>query len=140
MQAVVCTSCEPSVVFVSRSVWIYAVQILFFFKNQVNQECLLRCSGYGDLWDDIQNVPETDRGGSAHGISGSSKEAEGSKENSEVESKESSLYWRSEEEENWDKEDNTDNDNKDEDDKGTVCRLAFAVSVPWSPKLKLSHR
>lgn len=30
----VCTSCEPSVVFVSRSVWIYAVQILIKKKNK----------------------------------------------------------------------------------------------------------
>lgn len=63
-------------------------------------------------------------------MSGSSEEAEGSKENSEVERKESSLYWRSQEEENWDKEDNTDSDDKEEDDKGTVCRLVSAVSVP----------
>lgn len=101
---------------------------------------MLRCSGYGDLWDDIQNVPETDRGGSAHGISGSSEETEGSKENSEVERKESSLYCRSEEEENWDKEDNTDNDDKEEDDKGTVCGSVFAVSVPWSHTQSSNYR
>lgn len=136
-----CTSCEPSVVFVFHSVWIYAVQILIKKKQkQVNQECLLQCSGYGDLWDDIQNVPETDRGSSAHGISGSSEEAEGSKENSEVERKESSLYCRSEEEENWDKEDNTDNDDKEEDDKGTICSLVFAVSVSRSHTQSSNYR
>ncbi|XP_033960068.1 acyl-CoA-binding domain-containing protein 5A-like isoform X1 [Pseudochaenichthys georgianus] len=61
--------------------------------------------GYGDLWDDIQNVHENV----------SSEEAWGSKENSEVERNEESSDWRkSEEEDNGDEEDNT----EDEDEEG----------------------
>ncbi|XP_026168448.1 acyl-CoA-binding domain-containing protein 5A-like isoform X2 [Mastacembelus armatus] len=71
--------------------------------------------GYGDLWDDIQNLDEKD---SDHGISVSSKEAEGSRENSEIERKEqSSDLKRSEEEENWDEEDNTEDEDKEEEEK-----------------------
>ncbi|XP_042354325.1 acyl-CoA-binding domain-containing protein 5A-like [Plectropomus leopardus] len=71
--------------------------------------------GYGDLWDDIQNLQENDS--SAHGVSVSSEEAEGSKENSEVERNEESSDWRkSEEEENGDEEDNTDDEDKEEEE------------------------
>ncbi|XP_033993266.1 acyl-CoA-binding domain-containing protein 5A-like isoform X1 [Trematomus bernacchii] len=69
--------------------------------------------GYGDLWDDIQNVHENDS--TVHGLSVSSEEAWGSKENSEVERNEESSDWRkSEEEDNGDEEDNT----EDEDEEG----------------------
>lgn len=95
------------------------MQILIGWR--VNQECFLRCSGYGDLWDEIQNLPENDRDSSVHGLSVSSQEAEGSKENSESERKEESSDWKSEEEENGDEEDNTDNEDKEEDEKGTIC-------------------
>ncbi|KAK1878671.1 Acyl-CoA-binding domain containing protein 5A [Dissostichus eleginoides] len=47
-------------------------------------------AGYGDLWDDIQNVHGSDS--TVHGLSVSSEEAWGSKENSEVERNEES--WR----------------------------------------------
>ncbi|XP_049453255.1 acyl-CoA-binding domain-containing protein 5A-like isoform X3 [Epinephelus fuscoguttatus] len=71
--------------------------------------------GYGDLWDDIQNLQENDS--SAHGVSVSSKEAEGSRENSEVEINEESSDWRkSEEEENGDEEDNTDDEDMEEEE------------------------
>lgn len=79
----------------------------------------LHCSGYGDLWDDIQNVQENDKDGSVHGVSVSSEEAEGSKEASELERKEECSGWKSEEEEIGDEEDNT--EDKDEDSEGTVC-------------------
>ncbi|XP_029310129.1 acyl-CoA-binding domain-containing protein 5A-like isoform X1 [Cottoperca gobio] len=74
--------------------------------------------GYGDLWDDIQNLQENDS--SVHGISGSSEEAEGSKENSDMERKEESSDWRkSEEEDNGDEEDNTDDEDEEgEEEKG----------------------
>ena len=89
---------------------------LFFF----NQECFLRCSGYGDLWDDIQNLPENDKGSSVHGLRVSSEEAGGSRENSEIGRK--SGDWKSEEEENGNEEDNED---EEQDEKGTIrimCR------------------
>ncbi|XP_037642172.1 acyl-CoA-binding domain-containing protein 5A-like isoform X1 [Sebastes umbrosus] len=71
--------------------------------------------GYGDLWDDIQNLQEHDS--SVHGVSVSNEEAEGSRENSEIESKEESSDWRkSEEEENGDEEDNTDDEDKEEEE------------------------
>lgn len=85
----------------------------------VNQECLPHCSGYGDLWDDIQNLPETD---SVHAISVSSEEEGRGKDNSEIESKEESSDWRrSEEEENWHEDDNTEDEDKEEEEeeKGT---------------------
>ncbi|TDH06174.1 hypothetical protein EPR50_G00129370 [Perca flavescens] len=71
--------------------------------------------GYGDLWDDIQNLQENDSSG--HGISVSSEEAEGSKENSEIEKKEESYDWvKSEEEENEDEEDKTDDEDEADDE------------------------
>lgn len=84
----------------------------------------LHCSGYGDLWDDIQNVQENDKGGSVHGVSVSSEEAEGSKEASELERKEECSGWKSEEEELGDEDDNT--EDKDEDYKGTtrICVIS----------------
>lgn len=87
--------------------------VFFFF----NQECFLRCSGYGDLWDDIQNLQENDKGSSVRGLRVSSEEAGG---NSEIERK--SGDWKSEEEENGNEEDNED---KEQDEKGTIhilCR------------------
>lgn len=75
----------------------------------------LHCSGYGDLWDDIQNVQENDKEGSVHGLS--NEEAEASKEASELVRKEECCDWKSEEDEMGDEEDNT----EDEDWKGTVC-------------------
>lgn len=77
----------------------------------------LHCSGYGDLWDDIQNIQENDKDGSVHGVSVSSEEAEGSKEASELERKEQCSDWKSEEEELGDEDDKT--EDKDEDYKGT---------------------
>ncbi|CAB1436690.1 unnamed protein product [Pleuronectes platessa] len=69
--------------------------------------------GYGDLWDDIQNLQNTD---SYYGVSGSSTEEQGSKENSEIERKEeSSDGKRSEDEENGDEEDNTEDDMEEEE-------------------------
>ncbi|XP_068427436.1 acyl-CoA-binding domain-containing protein 5A-like isoform X1 [Clinocottus analis] len=72
--------------------------------------------GYGDLWDDIQNLGENDS--SAHCTSViSGEEAEGSNENSEIERNEESRDWRnSEEEENGDEEDNTDDEDKEEEE------------------------
>ncbi|XP_069020634.1 acyl-CoA-binding domain-containing protein 5A-like isoform X1 [Embiotoca jacksoni] len=72
--------------------------------------------GYGDLWDDIQNLQEKDTHSSGHGRSVSSEEAEGSRENSEIERGEGNSDWRrSEEEENGDEEDNTDDEDKEEE-------------------------
>lgn len=106
---------------------------LILIWRRVNQECFLHRSGYGDLWDDIQNVQENDNDSSVHGISVSSEEAEGSKENSEIEAKEESSDWRSEEEENGDEEDNTENEDMEEDEKGTICScnclLVCAVKI-----------
>ncbi|XP_040910403.1 acyl-CoA-binding domain-containing protein 5-B isoform X2 [Toxotes jaculatrix] len=81
--------------------------------------------GYGDLWDDIQNLQGKD---SVHGLSVSSEEEAGSKENSEIERKEESSDWKkSEEEENGDEEDNAeDEDNKEEEEEKV-----------WSPDPRL---
>lgn len=49
----------------------------------LNKECLLYRSGFGDLWDDIQNIQE--EGTDSPVPSVSSEEAEGSKESSHVE-------------------------------------------------------
>lgn len=65
-------------------------------------------------------------------MSVSSEEAEGSKENSEIERNEESSDWKSEEEENGNEEDNMENEDMDEDEKGTVCschRLFCAVQI-----------
>nr|XP_046264651.1 acyl-CoA-binding domain-containing protein 5A-like isoform X2 [Scatophagus argus] len=70
-------------------------------------------TGYGDLWEDIQNLHENDKDSSVHGLSVSSGEAEGSKENSEIERKEESSDWKSEEEEKGDDEDDNKEDTKD---------------------------
>ncbi|XP_032386777.1 acyl-CoA-binding domain-containing protein 5A isoform X1 [Etheostoma spectabile] len=87
--------------------------------KQVNKPTM---EGYGDLWDDIQNFQENDSSG--HGISVSSEEAEGSKENSEIERKDESSDWvKSEQEDNEDEEDNTDNeDEADEEEEEKVWR------------------
>ncbi|XP_056276171.1 acyl-CoA-binding domain-containing protein 5A-like isoform X2 [Pseudoliparis swirei] len=84
--------------------------------------------GYGDLWDDIQNLGEIDS--SAHCTSLlSGKEAEESNANSEIERNEESRDWRnSEEEENGDKEDNADDEDKEEEE-GSVS--------DWRPGQKL---
>lgn len=90
---------------------------------KVNQEFFPHCSGYGDLWDDIQNLEEKD---SVHGISVSSEEMEGSRENSEIERKEeSSDSKRSDEEENGDEEDNTEDEDKEEEEKGTITSFSY---------------
>nr|XP_019962110.1 PREDICTED: acyl-CoA-binding domain-containing protein 5A-like isoform X1 [Paralichthys olivaceus] len=70
-------------------------------------------AGYGDLWDDIQNLQKTD---SFYGVSVSSTEEQGSQENSEMERKEeSSDGKRSEDEESGDEEDNTEEDKEEEE-------------------------
>ncbi|XP_028987014.1 acyl-CoA-binding domain-containing protein 5A-like isoform X2 [Betta splendens] len=90
-------------------------------------------AGYGDLWDDIQNLEEKD---SIHGISISSEEMEGSREDSEIERKEESSDWRSEEDENGDKEDNTEDEaNEDEDEEkecGSDSRLLMVEDTKWT--------
>lgn len=84
----------------------------------------LHCSGYGDLWDDIQNVQENDKDASVHGVSVSSEEAEGSKVASERKRKEECSDWKSEEEELGGEDDNA--EDKDEDYKGTtrICVIS----------------
>ncbi|KAI3375243.1 hypothetical protein L3Q82_021739 [Scortum barcoo] len=73
-------------------------------------------TGYGDLWDDIQNLQECDKDSSVHGTSVCSEEAEGSRGNSEIERREESSEWRrSEEEASGDEEDNTDGEDKEEE-------------------------
>ncbi|XP_029381398.1 acyl-CoA-binding domain-containing protein 5A-like isoform X1 [Echeneis naucrates] len=80
--------------------------------------------GYGDLWDDIQNLHEKE---SVQGLSLSSQEEEGGKNYSEIERKEESSDWsRSEEEEHWDEEDNTEDEDKEEKEKKV-----------WSPNPRL---
>ncbi|XP_037314556.2 acyl-CoA-binding domain-containing protein 5A-like isoform X1 [Pungitius pungitius] len=67
--------------------------------------------GYGDLWDDIQNLGGDD----SSVVSG--EEAEGSNGNSEFERKVESCDWRkSEEEENGDEEDNAYDEDKEEEE------------------------
>ncbi|XP_034559890.1 acyl-CoA-binding domain-containing protein 5A-like isoform X2 [Notolabrus celidotus] len=80
--------------------------------------------GFGDLWDDLQNLQEHDKDSSVHGKSVSKEEAEGSNENSEMEKSEESGDWRKSEEENGDEEDNTEDGDKEEE-KG------------WSPNPRL---
>ncbi|XP_051266099.1 acyl-CoA-binding domain-containing protein 5A-like isoform X2 [Dicentrarchus labrax] len=88
--------------------------------------------GYGDLWDDIQNLHENDTDSSARGVSVSSEEAGGSKENSEIERKEDSSDWKSEEEENGDEEDNTEDEDKEEEkDWSPDPRLLMADNKRW---------
>lgn len=84
----------------------------------------LRCSGYGDLWNDIQNVQENDKDGSVRGVSESSEETEGSQVASELERKEECSDWKSEEEELGDEDDDT--EDEDEDSKGTtrICVIS----------------
>eukprot|EP00066_Takifugu_rubripes_P025719 XP_011614985.1 PREDICTED: acyl-CoA-binding domain-containing protein 5A-like isoform X1 [Takifugu rubripes] len=77
--------------------------------EQENQKHKPMMEGYGDLWDDIQNVQEHDKEGSVHG----SSSEESSKEASELVRKEECSDWKSEEEEMGDEEDNT--EDKDED-------------------------
>lgn len=78
---------------------------------------MLQRSGYGDLWEDIQNVPETDGGDGVCGMSACSEEAGGSNQSSETERKEDSFCWRSEDE-NWIKEDSLDDKDKEEEENG----------------------
>ncbi|XP_041659942.1 acyl-CoA-binding domain-containing protein 5A-like isoform X2 [Cheilinus undulatus] len=71
--------------------------------------------GYGDLWDDVQNLEEHDKD-SVHDISVSNEEAKRSNENSEMEGSEESGDWRkSDDEENGDEEDNTEDEDKEEE-------------------------
>ncbi|KAA8587422.1 hypothetical protein FQN60_016284 [Etheostoma spectabile] len=106
-------------------VFTVAVELIALFtlcNIYCDKECFPHRSGYGDLWDDIQNFQENDSSG--HGISVSSEEAEGSKENSEIERKDESSDWvKSEQEDNEDEEDNTDNeDEADEEEEEKVWR------------------
>ncbi|KAK9538834.1 hypothetical protein VZT92_003982 [Zoarces viviparus] len=72
--------------------------------------------GYGDLWADIQNLGENDSGAPCISVLGG-EEAEGSRENSEIERNEESSDWRkSEEDENGDEEDNTDDEDTEEEE------------------------
>lgn len=96
-------------------------------RQRADEECFPRRSGYGDLWDDVQNLGE-------HVSSvASGEEAEGSNENSEFERKEESCDWgKSEEEENGDEEDNAyDEDKEEEEDEeeGTI-RQPNRISLP----------
>ncbi|XP_062285144.1 acyl-CoA-binding domain-containing protein 5A-like [Scomber scombrus] len=88
--------------------------------------------GYGDLWDDIQNHQETD---CVHGMIVCSEEAEGSKENSEIERIEESSDWKQseeEEEENGDEEDNAeDEDMEKEEEWRPDSRLLAVGSKRW---------
>ncbi|XP_023277583.1 acyl-CoA-binding domain-containing protein 5A-like isoform X1 [Seriola lalandi dorsalis] len=85
--------------------------------------------GYGDLWDDIQNLQEKD---SVHGVSVGSEEEEGSKDNSEIERKEESSDWRgSEEEENGDEEDNTEDEEEEEKVWSPDPRLLMVEDKRW---------
>ncbi|XP_074544113.1 acyl-CoA-binding domain-containing protein 5A-like isoform X2 [Halichoeres trimaculatus] len=72
--------------------------------------------GFGDLWDDVQNLQEHDKDSSVHERSVSNEEAEGSN-SSEMERSEESDDWRKseEEEENGDEEDNTEDEDKEEE-------------------------
>lgn len=91
---------------------------------------MLQRSGYGDLWDDIQNVPETNGGDNVCGMSASSEEAGGSYQCSETERKEDSFCWKSEEEENWIKEDSLDaEDEEEEENRGTVCSCECCAAM-----------
>ncbi|XP_070700540.1 acyl-CoA-binding domain-containing protein 5A-like [Pempheris klunzingeri] len=91
--------------------------------------------GYGGLWDDIQNVQENGRDSSVHGLSVSSEDSEGSKENSEMEKKEDSNDWNrseEEEEENGDEEDNADDEDKEEDKDWRPNPRLLMVQDKWS--------
>ncbi|XP_039998718.1 acyl-CoA-binding domain-containing protein 5A-like isoform X2 [Xiphias gladius] len=94
--------------------------------------------GYGDLWDDIQNLQEKD---SVHGTSVSNGEEEGSKENSEIERKEESSDWkRSEEEENGDEEDNTEDEDEEEEEEGKVWNLDPRLLMVEDKRLRSDTR
>ncbi|XP_037537896.1 acyl-CoA-binding domain-containing protein 5-B [Nematolebias whitei] len=73
--------------------------------------------GYGDLWDDIQNLQETRTERSLRGLNLRSEEAEASKESSQTETKEESCVWRGleEDEENWDGSINSVSEDEDEE-------------------------
>ncbi|KAM6918325.1 acyl-CoA-binding domain-containing protein 5A-like [Xenentodon cancila] len=71
--------------------------------------------GFGELWDDIQNLQDKDS--SVHGQSVNSSEAEGSRESREMDRKEESNVWRTSEEEERDDGINTDDGDK-EDERG----------------------
>lgn len=118
---VVCKSCGTQNVLSTNCVYVFALCRFTLCNIYFDKECFPHRAGYGDLWDDIQNLQENDSSG--HGISVSSEEAEGSKENSEIERKEESYDWvKSEEEENDDEEDNTDDEDEaddEEEEKGT---------------------
>ncbi|KAK2822037.1 hypothetical protein Q5P01_022102 [Channa striata] len=101
----------------------HADELVKSFKNPTME-------GYGDLWDDIQNLHEKF---DVHGISVSSEEAEESKENSEIErNKESSEWRRSEEEETWNGDNTEDEDKKEgEKDWGPDSRLLMVDNKMW---------
>ncbi|XP_026004750.1 acyl-CoA-binding domain-containing protein 5A-like isoform X1 [Astatotilapia calliptera] len=83
--------------------------------------------GYGDLWDDIQNLHENENDNSARGLSVSSEE------NSGVERNEGSSEWRrSEEEENGDEGHNADHEDKEEErDWSPDPRLLMVEDKRW---------
>lgn len=63
-------------------------------------------------------------------MSASSKEAGDSSQSSESEEKVDSFCWRSEEEENWIKEDSLDDEDKEEEESGgTVCSCECFVAM-----------
>ncbi|CAK6952106.1 acyl-CoA-binding domain-containing protein 5A-like isoform X1 [Scomber scombrus] len=105
-------------------------------ENEVDRKPFTRPfanhAGYGDLWDDIQNHQETD---CVHGMIVCSEEAEGSKENSEIERIEESSDWKQseeEEEENGDEEDNAeDEDMEKEEEWRPDSRLLAVGSKRW---------
>ena len=112
--------------------------------QRLNQACFPHCSGYGDLWDDIQNLQENDKDSTVHGLSAGSEEAEGGKEHSEIEKKDESSDWKSEEEENADDEDEEEEEEEEEYMKGTCicsCRhwlfCAVKFAVLWSSHTEL---
>ncbi|XP_017275781.1 acyl-CoA-binding domain-containing protein 5A-like isoform X2 [Kryptolebias marmoratus] len=94
--------------------------------------------GYGDLWDDIQNVQEKGSDSSVRGLSVSSEEAEGSRESSGIERKEESCVWRgSEEEENWDDSINSVAEDKEEErDWAPDPRFLMADDKRWRSDTK----
>lgn len=97
-------------------IFLWCYLLLCVDKNNVNHKCLLQRSGYGDLWDDIQNVPETGGGDGVCSLGASSEETGGSNQSSDIERKEDSFCWKSEEEENWIKEDSLDAEDMKEEE------------------------
>uniref|UniRef100_A0A1A7X1Y9 Acyl-CoA-binding domain-containing protein 5 n=3 Tax=Iconisemion striatum TaxID=60296 RepID=A0A1A7X1Y9_9TELE len=98
-----------------------------------------KMEGYGDLWEDIQNLQQTES--SVHGLSGSSEEEEGSNNRSEVERKEGNGVWRceedEEEEEFWDDNINTvDGDKEKGRDWSPDPRFLMVDDKRWRSDLK----